>query len=103
MPQTIVSDDDGEEWIKMLGTEWRRVQEEWLHTPGNLTLVGCDYNIEMKNKPFLIKKSVLEKSRVYLNKYFSDKELKIWNEEAIKQRGQKLAEIAAKVWSKPEV
>ena len=31
-------------WSKALGPEWRRVQETWLHTLGNLTLTG--YNAE---------------------------------------------------------
>ena len=37
-------------WREDLGPEWRRVQESWLHTLGNLTLTG--YNAEYSDRPF---------------------------------------------------
>ena len=40
-------------WRAELGPEWRRVQESWLHTLGNLTLTG--YNTEYSDRPFLDK------------------------------------------------
>jgi hypothetical protein len=48
MPQTIDdAEDDGRAWVAALGADWRPLHAEWLHTPGNLTLVGADYNSEM--------------------------------------------------------
>ncbi len=37
-------------WREALGPEWRRIQETWLHTLGNLTLTG--YNSEYSDRPF---------------------------------------------------
>jgi hypothetical protein len=101
MPQTITDDADGTAWQAELGDNWLQVHAEWLHTPGNLTLVGSDYNIAMQKKPFADKKPVLAGSRVYLNKYFAQPDLTYWNGEAIAERGRQLAELASKVWVGP--
>ena len=39
-----------------LGPEWQRVQENWLHTLGNLTLTG--YNTEYSDRPFSEKREM---------------------------------------------
>jgi len=102
MPQTIVeSDEDGAKWVAALGADWKRVKGEWEATPGNLTLVGYDYNIQMQNKPFEEKQPVLAASKVYMNRHFADPLLKNWNEDAIKKRARGLAELAARVWIAP--
>jgi hypothetical protein len=84
-----------------LGTDWRAIHERLLHTPGNLTLVGSDYNLMMQKKPFDAKKPVLVNSVVYLNKYFGQPALTAWDQDAILKRGHHLAELAAKVWAGP--
>ncbi|MGH7208799.1 MAG: HNH endonuclease family protein, partial [Nitrospiraceae bacterium] len=102
MPQTIDEEDEnGKAWVDALGQAWRKVQGAWLHTPGNLTLVGYPYNIEMQNRPFEDKKSVLSESKVYLNRHFADPGLATWDETHIKERGERLAEVAARVWMGP--
>jgi hypothetical protein len=99
MPQTVdEGEDDGRAWIAALGDPWRPVHAEWLHTPGNLTLVGADYNGEMSNRPFEIKKPVLAESKVYLNEHFKAETLKAWSKEQIEERAKLLAEVAIKVW-----
>lgn len=99
MPQTIDDgDDDGREWIAGLGPEWQPVHAQWLHTPGNLTLVGADYNRSMSNRAFEIKRPVLAASKVYLNQHFDSDTLKTWSQEAIEARGKLLAELAIEVW-----
>lgn len=102
MPQTIDDgDDDGLAWIAALGEPWRPVHAEWLHTPGNLTLVGADYNSEMSNRQFEIKKPVLAGSKVYLNQHFNLDALKAWSKEQIETRAGLLADLAIKVWPAP--
>lgn len=102
MPQTIdEQENDGSSWINTLGAEWRRVHGEWLHTPGNLTLVGANYNREMSNKPFNIKKPMLIASKVYLNDYFKNPAILTWGEAYIEERGRKLAEMATRIWIGP--
>lgn len=89
MPQTLNS-----QWKSMLGANSADVHKQFLHTLGNLTLTG--YNTEIGNKPFDEKKSIYLESNVSLNKYFQD--ITIWNAQAIKERAQKLADIAIQVW-----
>jgi uncharacterized protein with ParB-like and HNH nuclease domain len=42
------------EWQSELGAEWKRIQQTWLHTLGNLTLTG--YNSEYSDHPFAYKR-----------------------------------------------
>jgi hypothetical protein len=99
MPQTINDDDDGLKWKTALGPDWRRVHDGWLNTIGNLTLVGYDYNIQMRNKPFEEKKRELLRSKVYLNEHFVP--LPEWNENLIAQRGDALAKQLVAIWEGP--
>jgi hypothetical protein len=102
MPQTIVeSDEDGAKWVAALGADWKRVKGEWEATPGNLTLVGYDYNIQMQNKGFDEKQPVLAASKVYMNRHFGSPHLTTWNEEGIKERAKVLSKLAATVWPAP--
>jgi len=102
MPQTVDdAEDDGRAWIAALGAEWRPVHAEWLHTPGNLTLVGADYNSEMSNRAFEIKKPVLAASKVYLNQHFKTDLLNAWSQGEIEGRAKLLADLAIKVWPAP--
>jgi hypothetical protein len=95
MPQTIdEAEDDGRAWIAALGAEWRPLHAEWLHTPGNLTLVGADYNSEMSNRAFEIKKPVLAASKVYLNQHFKEDPLKTWSQGVLGARAKLLADQA---------
>src|SRR5207253_10880297 len=43
-------------WREALGPEWKRIQETWLHTLGNLTLTG--YNSEYSDRPFTEKRDM---------------------------------------------
>jgi hypothetical protein len=102
MPQTIdETEDDGRAWIAVLGAEWRPLHAEWIHTPGNLTLVGADYNSEMSNRAFEIKKPVLAASKVYLNQHFKADPLKTWSGAEVETRAKLLADLAVKVWPAP--
>jgi len=89
MPQKLNS-----QWKSMLGASSADVHKQFLHTLGNLTLTG--YNPEIGNKPFDEKKYIYLQSNVSLNKYFQD--ITSWNAQAIKERAQKLADIAIQVW-----
>lgn len=97
LPQTIdESDDNGRAWIKALGDPWTQAHAEWLHTPGNLTLVGADYNAGMSNRAFELKRPVLAASKVYLNHHFQT--ATDWTPAEIEARGRKLAALAAALW-----
>ena len=96
-------------WQTELGADWKRVQQEWLHTLGNLTLTG--YNSEYSDRPFADKRDkVTDKNGNPIG--FAHSPLKLnqglgqvgqWNEAAIKARADRLAIEAAKVWSAPQL
>lgn len=102
MPQTLSDNDDGEAWRSALGENWRDLHGIWMHTPGNLTLVGADYNIEMSNRRFQVKHPVLAGSKVYLNSYFAKLPEVHWSQVDIEERGEQLAKLAASIWIAPE-
>ena len=66
-------------WKQALGAEWERVQQQWLHTLGNLTLTG--YNAEYSDRPFAEKRDMkggLAESPLKLNAGLG--QLDAWNE-----------------------
>jgi uncharacterized protein with ParB-like and HNH nuclease domain/predicted transport protein len=89
-------------WQTALGPEWDHVQQTWLHTLGNLTLTG--YNSEYSDKPFPEKRDMVggfKDSPLKLNEGLG--QLEQWNEEAIKTRSVRLANIALAVWLSPKL
>jgi len=91
-----------EEWRESLGPEWKRIQEERLHTLGNLTLTG--YNSEYSDRPFAAKRDMqggFGESPLRLNEGLG--QLGDWTEQAMIARGERLAELAREVWAAPEL
>jgi len=89
-------------WRSALGTEWQRIQQTWLHTLGNLTLTG--YNSEYSDRPFTEKRDMeggFKQSPLKLNQGLG--QLDDWNEDTIKARADKLADMALDVWIAPEL
>lgn len=89
-------------WRADLGLEWARVQETYLHTLGNLTLTG--YNSEYSDRPFAEKQTMtggFAESPLRLNQGLGA--LTVWDENAIRQRAERLAKQATKVWGAPEL
>ena len=91
-------------WREALGADWQRVQQTWLHTLGNLTLTA--YNADYSDRPFAEKRDMpdapekgLKQSPLKLNQGLGV--LETWNEDAIKARAGKLADLAVSVWSAP--
>lgn len=98
-----------EEWQTELGTDWQRIQKDWLHTLGNLTLTG--YNSEYSDHCFAYKRDqVTDKdgnpvgfahSPLKLNTGLG--KVKTWDEASIKARADRLAQAAATVWGAPQL
>ncbi|OGR41969.1 MAG: hypothetical protein A2X35_11730 [Elusimicrobia bacterium GWA2_61_42] len=87
-------------WKQALGTEWERVQKQWLHTLGNLTLTG--YNTEYSDRSFTEKRDMkggFKESPLKLNSGLG--KLETWNEAAIQKRAGQLAEQVVAVWAAP--
>ena len=97
MPQTLT-----EEWQHELGANFQETHETYLHTLGNLTLTG--YNPELSNRPFRQKQDMeggFRDSPLRLNRSLAEAE--VWNEDAIRERAEELAEKALQIWVYPEV
>ncbi len=90
------------QWKADLGPEWKRIQQTYLHTLGNLTLTG--YNSEYSDRPFAEKRDMeggFAQSPLRLNQGLGS--LTHWNEETIRQRAEKLAGQAVEVWTYPNL
>lgn len=89
-------------WQNDLGTDWKRIHQEYIHSIGNLTLTG--YNSEYSNKPFLSKRDMkggFRESPLRLNSGLG--QIMVWNEEEILKRTERLVGYALKVWPLPQV
>ena len=86
-----------EEWQSELGTNWKQIQERYLHTIGNLTLTG--YNSEYSDRPFSEKKTMkggFSESPLKLNAHIG--KAISWNEPSIIERAELLAGEAKSIW-----
>jgi len=93
MPQKL-----NDEWKVTLGDNWELAHQKYLDTLGNLTLTG--YNPEYSNKSFKTKRDCengFTQSRLRLNSDLA--KLDSWNEEEIKKRAERLAELALEIWA----
>jgi len=90
------------EWKDALGEDWKRIQEKWLHTLGNLTLTG--YNSEYGDRPFIQKRDMsggFRESPLIMNQGLA--QLEQWTEETIMERAERLSTKALLVWSIPQL
>jgi predicted transport protein len=90
------------QWQSKLGLDWERIQKTYLHTLGNLTLTG--YNPELSDRPFAEKRDMkggFRESPLRINQGLGT--LQSWTVDAIRQRAEKLAALAARVWPMPKL
>ena len=89
-------------WQQALGPDWQQVQQQWLHTIGNLTLTG--YNAEYSDRPFIEKRDMaggFSQSPLKLNAGLG--QLAQWNQSTIQERANRLADQALTVWTSPHL
>lgn len=100
------SDDDWPFTNLSVSREERRIQ---LHSLGNLTLVNDALNPAMSNSPWIKKRAELAKhSNLHINKMLSNSEAvpngffwpDAWDDDAISQRSDWLADIICRIWSR---
>ena len=89
MPQKLT-----EEWRTHIGDEADRVHSQYRHRIGNLTLTG--YNPELGAKSFDDKKKLYESSNISMTSRLA--KVQSWNEEAIIQRSEDIANQAIRCW-----
>ncbi len=92
------------QWKMDLGSdEYADIQEKYLNTVGNLTLVGA--NAKLGNMPFLKKRDLKDggykDSRLWLNKHLAT--LDKWDKNAIENRFDIIKERFLKIWEYPKI
>ena len=91
-----------EEWQQELGENWQKIQKKYLHTIGNLTLIGRRDNLPLSDLPFSEKRDMdggFRDSPLRLNRSLAQAEG--WNEDDILLRAEELAEKVLKIWISP--
>lgn len=89
LPQTLTP-----EWEQELGQNALEHWERLLHTLGNLTLT--QYNSELSNNPYHVKRAKFAASHYDLNRDFAH--IERWTPDAIRERGRALARRALTIW-----
>ena len=85
------------EWPAMLGEDWQKVQQRWLHRLGNITLTG--YNPEYSDRSFADKKTIaggFNDSPLRLNRFIREQDR--WTATEIDERGRQLAKKTVTIW-----
>lgn len=94
MPQKLSQD-----WKAALGDGYTEIHRKYLHTLGNLSLTAK--NSRLSNRNFKAKQDIdFKTSKLSLSFALSDVES--WNEKAIIDRANKLANKAIEIWKYPE-
>jgi len=94
MPQEIAEIPG---WQKMLGVDWQKLHDTWVHRLGNLTLTA--YNSRYSNRLFEDKKTMeggFLESAVRLNRYVQNQGE--WAAAQMLERGKRLADRALQIW-----
>lgn len=118
MPQTIYSNEtvdnmeisnsekDKLRWENDLGGDFQRIHDKYLHTMGNLSLLGYRNNSAIQNFVFLVKKDTVNLGRI-TNAGYSNSSLKItsslskyskWGEKEIIERSKWLGDAVIAIW-----
>ncbi len=93
MPQTL-----SEDWKEQLGLMWEQIHRDHLHTLGNLTLVTAEWNSQLSNASFDIKRTKLAGNALRLNSsYFGNVSSK-WGRDEIRERSKALCQMIVTIW-----
>ena len=93
MPQTLT-----DAWQRHLGENW---QQDFglLHTLGNLTVVTLDWNSQLSNSRYDVKRQKLAEHGLLLNQvYFRKQAPDVWNGQSIRTRAQWLMARITENW-----
>lgn len=99
LPQT---ENLSPQWREALGSECDMIAARYRHTIGNLTLTA--YNSEMSARWFVDKRDIeggLGRSPLRLNSGLGS--LETWNENTIRDRADRLAQMAVGIWAGPVI
>lgn len=92
MPRTL-----SKQWKQYLGDDFEEMEEIYLNTLPNLTLVGTKYNSEISNQMYDKKRELYLKSTVFLTRELA-KSYAEWTRKEIDDYSLKLADWALRCW-----
>ncbi|MEG3837796.1 MULTISPECIES: DUF262 domain-containing HNH endonuclease family protein [unclassified Microcoleus] len=93
LPQT-----SSEDWENELGGEFQQIYRDYLHTLGNLTLVTPEWNSQLSNSSFLVKKQKLAEHALRINSDYFSQSINRWDEKAILERANFLSIKFIEIW-----
>ena len=93
LPQT-----SSEDWENELGGEFQQIYQDYLHTLGNLTLVTPEWNSQLSNSSFLVKKQKLAEHALRINSDYFSQSINRWDEKAILERANFLSIKFIEIW-----
>ncbi len=85
-------------WEKNLGDKFIDIYQEYLHTLGNLTLVTQEWNSQLSNGPFELKRDKLAQHALKINSDYFSQEIDLWDEAAILSRAEQLSQSFLAIW-----
>jgi uncharacterized protein with ParB-like and HNH nuclease domain len=101
IPQTISTKKSLKEfgdWITYLGEDAQEKHHDYVDRIGNYTLLAKELNLKASNNPFLAKKREYKDSNIRMTKEICH-DYRTFRYKQVKERSQKLSEIAVKIWS----
>jgi len=93
LPQT-----PSQEWKDDLGVMWDQIHRDYVHTIGNLTLVTGEWNSELSNSSFDVKKAKLARHALRLNSAYFSRPFTKWGRDEILGRTEELVNIILELW-----
>src|SRR5690606_34123568 len=93
MPQTLTS-----AWRDALGPDADKIQAQYVHTLGNLTIVNQSWNSVLSNSAFADKRPKLSNNALRLNRDYVSYEIAEWNAETIRVRTEWLLNEIIMLW-----
>lgn len=93
MPQTL-----NEQWRSHLGLMWEQTHRDYLHSLGNLTLVTGEWNSELSNASYAVKRAKLSINALRINSQHFANASDQWTRNEIRARGEDLLGIIIEIW-----
>ena len=94
----ILPQEPSKDWENELGDELKQLLDYYLHTLGNLTLVTSEWNAQLSNSAFLVKKQKLAKHALQINNDYFSQNINRWNKQAILERANFLTSKFIEIW-----
>lgn len=95
----ILPQSDQAKWRHDLGqAEWELAYRDYLHTLGNLTIVSQEWNSQLSDSLFTVKKAALTSHALLLNALYFNIEIERWNAQAIQDRCNWLVELILQLY-----